>query len=48
VLGLTQLPLVHPGDAICHVALVGPKEMDAWRAYWEDNREENKGSRIPP
>jgi predicted deacylase len=54
VLGLTQLPLVHPGDAICHVALVGREEMDAWRAYWEEtnreetNREETRGSRIPP
>ena len=38
VLGLTQLPLVHPGDAICHVALVGRQEMDAWRAYWEETQ----------
>lgn len=35
VLGLTQLPLVHPGDAICHVARVEPGEIDAWRGYWE-------------
>jgi predicted deacylase len=39
VLGLTQLPLVHPGDAICHVALVERGEMDAWRAHWEDERQ---------
>jgi predicted deacylase len=35
VLGLTQLPLVHPGDAICHVARVEPQEVDAWQAYWD-------------
>ena len=35
VLGLTQLPLVHPGDAICHVARVTPQEIDAWSAGWD-------------
>lgn len=35
VLGLTQLPLVHPGDAICHVARVTPQEIDAWGQYWD-------------
>lgn len=35
VLGLTQLPLVHPGDAICHVARVTPGEIDAWSASWD-------------
>ena len=34
VLGLTQLPLVHPGDAVCHVARLDPREIDAWRSYW--------------
>ena len=34
VLGLTQLPLVHPGDAICHVARLAPQELEAWRQYW--------------
>ena len=42
VLGLTQLPLVHPGDAICHVARVDPQEMDTWREYWETS------GRMPP
>ncbi len=35
VLGLTQLPLVHPGDAICHVARVLPREIDAWSELWD-------------
>ena len=34
VLGLTQLPLVHPGDAICHVACVDGRDLDAWREHW--------------
>ncbi|HEV8582339.1 MAG TPA: succinylglutamate desuccinylase/aspartoacylase family protein [Thermoanaerobaculia bacterium] len=37
VLGLTQLPLVHPGDAICHVARLSPREIDAWGEYWSQN-----------
>lgn len=37
VLGLTQLPLVHPGDAICHVARLEPREIEAWRDYWTQN-----------
>ncbi|HEX4964878.1 MAG TPA: succinylglutamate desuccinylase/aspartoacylase family protein [Thermoanaerobaculia bacterium] len=37
VLGLTQLPLVHPGDAICNVARVDPKAVDAWEGYWRQN-----------
>jgi len=45
VLGLTQLPLVHPGDAICHVACVGRQEIEAWRAYWENQPDENGRSR---
>ncbi|MBW8878184.1 MAG: succinylglutamate desuccinylase/aspartoacylase family protein [Acidobacteria bacterium] len=37
VLGLTQLPLVHPGDAICNVARVDPRAIDAWGDYWRQN-----------
>lgn len=37
VLGLTQLPLVHPGDAICHVARLEPREIEAWREHWNQN-----------
>jgi predicted deacylase len=37
VLGLTQLPLVHPGDAICHVARLTPREIDAWEEYWSES-----------
>jgi predicted deacylase len=35
VLGLTRLPLVHPGDAICHLAAIGRDEMAAWRESWK-------------
>ncbi len=42
VLGLTQLPLVHPGDAICHVARLSTREVDAWDEYW------SQGDRIRP
>lgn len=34
VLGLTRLPLVHPGDAICHLARLERDEMAAWRQKW--------------
>jgi len=34
VLGLTQLPLVHPGDAICHLARLERGELVAWRDLW--------------
>jgi len=37
VLGLTQLPLVHPGDAICHVARLTAREIDAWGEHWSQN-----------
>ncbi|RPH57566.1 succinylglutamate desuccinylase/aspartoacylase family protein [bacterium] len=34
VLGLTQLPLVHPGDAVCHMARLDSREVVAWGEYW--------------
>ncbi|HSK78833.1 MAG TPA: succinylglutamate desuccinylase/aspartoacylase family protein [Thermoanaerobaculia bacterium] len=34
VLGLTQLPLVHPGDAVCHVARLNGQEIEAWTEHW--------------
>lgn len=37
-LGLTQLPLVHPGDPVCHLARLEGPEWDAWSAYWESGR----------
>jgi predicted deacylase len=39
VLGLTQLPLVHPGDAICHLARLDPGELQAWEAFWRGEAE---------
>lgn len=38
VLGLTQSPLVHPGDAVCHLARLEPGELKAWDAYWRPRR----------
>lgn len=35
VLGLTQHPLVHPGDAICHLARVSTRELEAWTEHWQ-------------
>jgi hypothetical protein len=35
VLGLTRLPLVHPGDAICHLARFSSSDLAAWRQLWE-------------
>lgn len=35
VLGLTRLPLVHPGDAICHLARLTAPELARWRELWE-------------
>ncbi len=38
VLGLTQSPLVHPGDAVCHLARLDARELRAWDAYWRPRR----------
>ena len=35
VLGLTQHPLVHPGDAVCHLARLDPAECAAWEELWK-------------
>lgn len=37
VIGLTRSPLVHPGDAICHLARVGGDELDTWTALWQED-----------
>lgn len=34
VIGLTRLPLVHPGDAVCHLAEVEKHQREAWRELW--------------
>jgi predicted deacylase len=31
VLGLTQIPLVHPGDAVCNLALLGERDLASWK-----------------
>ena len=33
-LGLTQLPLVHSGDPVCHVARLEAAELEAWESHW--------------
>lgn len=37
VIGLTRLPLVHPGDAVCHLARVDRRSLDAWSDLWKDS-----------
>jgi predicted deacylase len=34
VLGLTQIPVVHPGDAVCHLAPLRSRELAAWREFF--------------
>jgi uncharacterized protein len=34
VLGLTQIPLVHPGDAVCHLASLGEDDLASWRRFY--------------
>jgi len=43
-IGLTRLPLVHPGDAICHLARVPARELAAWREAW---RAEHPAAALP-
>lgn len=38
VIGLTRSPLVHPGDAICHVARLRARDVSRWRDYLEAER----------
>lgn len=33
VIGLTRSPLVHPGDAICHLARLKARDVARWREY---------------
>lgn len=35
VLGLSRLPLVHPGDAVCHLARLPAATLAAWREHWQ-------------
>ncbi|HUE95920.1 MAG TPA: succinylglutamate desuccinylase/aspartoacylase family protein, partial [Longimicrobiaceae bacterium] len=35
VLGLTRMPLVHPGDAICHLARLAPADLVRWQRWWK-------------
>jgi uncharacterized protein len=36
VLGLTSVPLVHPGDPVCHLARVGPEDFRKWWDRWHE------------
>ena len=36
VIGLTRSPLVHPGDAICHLARLRSRDVGRWREYLEN------------
>lgn len=35
VIGLTRSPLVHPGDAVCHLARLQARDVARWREYWK-------------
>lgn len=35
-IGLTRSPLVHPGDAVCHLARLRAREVDRWRSYLQE------------
>ena len=35
VLGLSRHPLVHPGDAVCHLARLPRKDLARWREHWK-------------
>ncbi|MGD2115416.1 MAG: succinylglutamate desuccinylase/aspartoacylase family protein [Acidobacteriota bacterium] len=35
VIGLTRSPLVHPGDAVCHLARLPVRAVSRWRERWE-------------
>lgn len=34
VLGVTRLPVVHPGDAVCHLARLDRRALDEWTLFW--------------
>lgn len=34
VLGLSRLPLAHPGDAVCHLARLGAETLAEWQRHW--------------
>jgi predicted deacylase len=38
VLGLTQIPLVHPGDAVCNLALLGERDLASWKRLHPQER----------
>lgn len=35
VIGLTRSPLVHPGDAVCHLARLPARHVTRWKERWE-------------
>lgn len=36
VIGLTRSPLVHPGDAVCHLARLPARQVARWKERWQD------------
>ncbi|MFN8164386.1 MAG: succinylglutamate desuccinylase/aspartoacylase family protein [Solirubrobacterales bacterium] len=39
VLGLSRLPLVHPGDAVCHLARLPAETLGEWQRHWRNHPE---------
>ncbi len=46
VIGLTRSPLVHPGDAVCHLARVPAREVARWRDQHRAGR--TRSTLTPP
>lgn len=38
IIGLTRTPLVHPGDAVCHLARLRARDVARWRERWDAHR----------
>lgn len=38
VIGLTRIPLVHPGDAVCHLARQDRRRLEAWSEHWNRSK----------
>lgn len=47
-IGLTRSPLVHPGDAVCHLARLRAREVDRWRAHLEEAGDGRTPPPLPP
>lgn len=47
-IGLTRSPLVHPGDAVCHLARLRARDVDRWRTHLQEEDESRQPRPGPP